>query len=266
MLLLPQAGRFAQCETYKKVGCTAGFAPAGGGFAEYIRVMDWIVSQCRMLIKVPDDMPFEQASFIEPVNTCYKAVAMLSLKPDETVLVIGQGPIGILLAALATADGSDRADQRSICRSGTLIAAKIWAGSSAGRARRCSGRGEGRDGGAWRGRGAGGGGRGCADRRGDGGDPAGWARDAVCVDAARRGALRSCGGVHGREDADGVVLGSSGAIQRRGGAACVLKGYRDGNFDLTRLISHRFSLEDAVAAIDLASHPQAGLDEDRDQP
>jgi L-iditol 2-dehydrogenase len=36
----------------------------------------------------------------------------------------------------------------------------------------------------------------------------------------------------------------------------VFAGYRDG-FDLTNLISHRFSLEDAVAAIDLASHPQA---------
>jgi L-iditol 2-dehydrogenase len=36
----------------------------------------------------------------------------------------------------------------------------------------------------------------------------------------------------------------------------VLDGYSNG-FDLTRLISHRFSLEDAVAAIDLASHPQA---------
>jgi L-iditol 2-dehydrogenase len=34
---------FAQCETYKKVGTTAGFEAAGGGFAEYIRVMDWIV-------------------------------------------------------------------------------------------------------------------------------------------------------------------------------------------------------------------------------
>src|SRR5271156_2498664 len=34
---------FAQCETYKKVGCTAGFEPAGGGFAQYVRVMDWIV-------------------------------------------------------------------------------------------------------------------------------------------------------------------------------------------------------------------------------
>ena len=36
----------------------------------------------------------------------------------------------------------------------------------------------------------------------------------------------------------------------------VFEGYRKG-FDLTNLISHRFSLEDAVAAIHLASHPQA---------
>src|SRR5689334_1789114 len=33
---------FAQCETYKKVGCSAGFEPAGGGFAEYVRALDWI--------------------------------------------------------------------------------------------------------------------------------------------------------------------------------------------------------------------------------
>src|SRR5206468_11360595 len=33
---------YAQCPVYKKVGATAGFDPSGGGFAEYIRVMDWI--------------------------------------------------------------------------------------------------------------------------------------------------------------------------------------------------------------------------------
>jgi len=37
----------------------------------------------------------------------------------------------------------------------------------------------------------------------------------------------------------------------------VFGGYRDGSFDLTRLISHRFPLEEAVKAIDLASRPQA---------
>ncbi len=96
---------FAQCETYKKVGCTAGFAPAGGGFAEYIRVMDWIVATGG-LVKIPDDIPFEQAAFIEPVNTTYKAIELLNLEPDETVLVMGQGPIGILLAALARRTGA----------------------------------------------------------------------------------------------------------------------------------------------------------------
>src|SRR5215469_7046150 len=95
---------FAQCEVYKKVGCTAGFTPSGGGFAEYIRVMDWIVRGG--LVKIPDDIPFEQAAFIEPVNTCYKAIQLLNLKSDETVLVIGQGPIGILLAALARRAGA----------------------------------------------------------------------------------------------------------------------------------------------------------------
>jgi L-iditol 2-dehydrogenase len=37
----------------------------------------------------------------------------------------------------------------------------------------------------------------------------------------------------------------------------VFGGYRNG-FDLTRLISHRFPLEEAVAAIEIASHPQPG--------
>ena len=31
---------FAQCPVYKKVGVTAGFEPSGGGFAEYVCVMD----------------------------------------------------------------------------------------------------------------------------------------------------------------------------------------------------------------------------------
>ena len=101
---------FAQCELYKKVGTTAGLGePAGGGFAQYIRVMDWIVGDgagLSGLVPVPDDIPLEQAAFIEPVNTCYKAVKLLQLQPDDTVLVIGQGSIGILLAALAKRTGA----------------------------------------------------------------------------------------------------------------------------------------------------------------
>ncbi len=90
---------FAQCETYKKVGCTAGFEPSGGGFAEYVRVMDWIVRQGT--VRIPGETSFEQASFLEPVNTCMKGIERLGLRAGETVVVIGQGPIGIILSVLA---------------------------------------------------------------------------------------------------------------------------------------------------------------------
>jgi len=95
---------FAQCETYKKVGCTAGFEPSGGGFAEYVRVMDWIVE--RGTVRVPDGVSFEQACFVEPVNTCMKGIETLHLEAGETVLVIGQGPIGIILGVLAQRTGA----------------------------------------------------------------------------------------------------------------------------------------------------------------
>jgi L-iditol 2-dehydrogenase len=95
---------FAQCTTYKKVGCTAGFEPSGGGFAEYVRVMDWIVEHGT--VRIPQDVSFEQASFVEPVNTCMKGIEALRLHPGETVLTIGQGPIGIILSVLARRAGA----------------------------------------------------------------------------------------------------------------------------------------------------------------
>ena len=95
---------FAQCETYKKVGCTAGFEASGGGFAEYVRVMDWIVRGG--VEEIPDGVSYEQACFVEPVNTCLKGVATLRLQAGETVFVIGQGPIGIILAVMAQRAGA----------------------------------------------------------------------------------------------------------------------------------------------------------------
>jgi L-iditol 2-dehydrogenase len=95
---------FAQCLTYKKVGCTAGFEPSGGGFAEYVRVMDWIAEHGT--VKIPQGVSFEQACFVEPVNTCMKGIEALRLTPGETVLAIGQGPIGIILSVLARRAGA----------------------------------------------------------------------------------------------------------------------------------------------------------------
>ncbi len=244
---------FAQCAVYKKVGVTAAFEPSGGGFAEYVRVMDWIVE--RGLVKIPDGIPFEQAAFIEPVNTCLKAIKNLALEPDETVLVIGQGPIGIILAALAARSGatvltSDLYLERHAVAAAYGLNHPIDARNEDVVARvHAQSDGRGAD----------------AVILAVAGDPL----IKVAMDAAR------CGGrvllfaqtQHGEAPVDPAAIcmdekslvGSYSAsveIQKEG-AELVYDGYRNG-FDLTRLVSHRFPLDEAVQAIEIASHPTAG--------
>ena len=95
---------YSQCEFYRKTGTTAGFEPAGGGFAEYVRVMDWIVAEGTVLI--PDDVSFEEASFLEPLNTCLKALDTAALEAGEVVVVYGQGPVGLLMMQAALHEGA----------------------------------------------------------------------------------------------------------------------------------------------------------------
>ncbi len=95
---------FSQCAGYKKTGLTAGFDPSGGGFAQYVRAMPWIVA--RGMIALPTGVTFEEGTFVEPVNTCLKAIRKARVAAGETVLVIGQGPIGMLLGVLAGFEGA----------------------------------------------------------------------------------------------------------------------------------------------------------------
>lgn len=95
---------YAQCPVYKKVGITAGFEPAGGGFAQYVRVMDWIVE--RGVEKIPDGISFERATLVEPLNTCLKAVVQCDPQPEDFVLIMGQGPIGLIFTMLANRAGA----------------------------------------------------------------------------------------------------------------------------------------------------------------
>jgi L-iditol 2-dehydrogenase len=240
----------SQCNDYKRVGVTAGFEPSGGGFAEYVRVMPWIVK--RGLIKIPDGVSFEQAAFIEPLNTTYKGVRNLALEPDETVLVIGQGPIGIMLAALAARTGakvltSDLYPARHEIAAQYGLNHPIDASKEDVVAAAHN---------ASEGRGA----------------------DAVIVavggnslirtamDAARPGGrvLLFAATQHCEATFDPAVVcmdektlmgsySSSFELQPEV-EEIVFGGYRSG-FDLTRLISHRFSLEDSVEAIRVASNP-----------
>jgi L-iditol 2-dehydrogenase len=95
---------YAQCPVYKRVGITAGFEPSGGGFAQYVRVMDWIVE--RGVEKIPDGVPFERAALVEPFNTCHKAVVQCDPQPDDFVAILGQGPIGLMFTMLVKRAGA----------------------------------------------------------------------------------------------------------------------------------------------------------------
>ena len=88
---------FAQCETYKRTGITAGFQPAGGGYAEYVRVMPFVLPG---VVKIPARNSFAEGAMLEPVNTVLKAVRRLNLLPGDNVLVTGQGPIGLMFTRL----------------------------------------------------------------------------------------------------------------------------------------------------------------------
>jgi L-iditol 2-dehydrogenase len=90
---------FSMCDVYKNITTTAGFAPSGGGFADYVKVPGHIV-RSGGLITIPDDVTFEQASFVEPTNCCLKAVKKAQIAPGQTVLVTGAGPIGLMFIML----------------------------------------------------------------------------------------------------------------------------------------------------------------------
>jgi L-iditol 2-dehydrogenase len=246
-------GTPAQCPLYKKTGVTAGFEPSGGGFAEYIRVMDFVVAN-RGVVRIPDGVPFEQAAFVEPVNTVLKGVKLLNLAADDTVLVIGQGPIGLMHAVLSSRIGarvltSDLYPERHAIAAKFGLRHPIHAGSENVLDRVF------------------------AETDGRGADAVilavgGTALVRTAMDAARPGGkvMLFAQTQHGEVTIDPAavcvdektLLGSYSSsfpiLDEVTGL--VFGGYRNG-FDLTQLISHRFPIEEAVAAIELASNPQA---------
>jgi L-iditol 2-dehydrogenase len=97
-------GAFAQCDQYKRTGITAGFEPAGGGYAEYVRVMPFVFPG---IVKIPKRNSFLEGAMLEPVNTVLKAVKRLKLLRGDIVLVAGQGPIGLMFTRLLKLEGAN---------------------------------------------------------------------------------------------------------------------------------------------------------------
>ncbi len=94
------SGSHTACETLH----TTNIDP--GGFAEYVRVPALNVD--RGILVLPDEMSFEEGTFIEPLACVVRGQRLAGLCPGETVLILGSGISGLLHIALAKAQGAGR--------------------------------------------------------------------------------------------------------------------------------------------------------------
>ena len=94
------SGHHTVCETLRHTN----FDP--GGFAEYVRLP--AINVDRGVFTLPDEMSFEEATFIEPLACVLRAQRIANRKAGTTVAVIGSGIAGLLHVHLASALGAGR--------------------------------------------------------------------------------------------------------------------------------------------------------------
>ena len=66
-----------------------------GGFAEYVKIPEIAVKHGN-LVEIPKSLSYEEAALIEPLSCCYNAYESLKVRPGESLLIFGAGPMGIL--------------------------------------------------------------------------------------------------------------------------------------------------------------------------
>ena len=100
-------GRCRQCLTGSAFACASKRAPGyfiDGGFAEFIAMPAWL------LHRIPEGLSFAEAAFSEPAAVAAHGVLdRTGIEPEDVVLVLGCGPIGLAAAKMAQAAGAARA-------------------------------------------------------------------------------------------------------------------------------------------------------------
>jgi len=95
-----QRGSFSQCATFRATRIYPG------GLAEYIRVPAQNV--LLDVLPLPDDLSFEAATLVEPLACCVRGINRAAIQPGDSVVVLGAGSNGLMLAQLAQQRGAVR--------------------------------------------------------------------------------------------------------------------------------------------------------------
>ena len=97
---LCRRGSFSQCPTFRATRLYPG------GLAEYVRVPALNVQLD--VLPLPDDLSFEAATLIEPLACCIRGISRAGIAAGDSVLVLGAGSNGLMLAQLAQQRGAVR--------------------------------------------------------------------------------------------------------------------------------------------------------------
>ncbi|MCP4626321.1 MAG: alcohol dehydrogenase catalytic domain-containing protein [bacterium] len=111
------SGNTHLCSQYKALGIHMP-----GFFAEYIKIPENFVRQGNV-VEIPDMLSFEEAALAEPLACVFNAFEKSRMRPGETVLIIGAGPIGLMHAKMAQTAGAAKImindlshDRLDLCR------------------------------------------------------------------------------------------------------------------------------------------------------
>lgn len=86
-----QEGQTNLCENRRVVGVSPVEYKQHGAFAERLAIPG------RILYRLPDALPFEQAAMVEPVSIAIHAIKRTTITPTTTAVVVGSGMIGLLV-------------------------------------------------------------------------------------------------------------------------------------------------------------------------
>lgn len=112
-------GHHTVCETLH----TTNYYP--GGFSEYIRVPS--INVDRGVFLLPEEMSFEEGTFIEPLACVVRGQRIAELKPAQTILILGGGISGLLHLMAARASGATRVIVTDINKNRLQVAKELGA-------------------------------------------------------------------------------------------------------------------------------------------